>query len=106
LLKMNGKEHQLICAVAVLYQEKVQVRSEVATLKMRELTEDEIRFYVEKDEPWNCAGSYKIESLGASLFEEIQVKDPNTIVGIPGNLLLDILREWGFSNLMRSTKGA
>ena len=42
-----------------------------AALKMRELNEDEIISYVNLDNPVGCAGSYKIESLGRHLFEEI-----------------------------------
>ncbi|NQU63915.1 MAG: septum formation protein Maf [SAR324 cluster bacterium] len=100
LQKLNGQTHQLICAVAVLYRQKKSICHESATLKMRQLTDIEILNYVDRDQPWDCAGSYKNESLGASLFEEISVKDPTTIIGLPGNLLLNILREWGFSNLL------
>ncbi len=100
LLKLSGRQHRLICAVAVLYGEKRRVAVEEAFLTMRELTVAEIENYVDRDKPWDCAGSYKIESLGASLFSEINVKDPTTIIGIPGNLLIDILRDWGFSNLV------
>jgi len=100
LQKLNGKKHQLVCAVAVLQGDRQVVRHEQATLSMRQLTADEIRNYVNKDRSWDCAGSYKIESLGASLFEEVSVKDPTTIIGLPANLLLNILREWGYSNLI------
>ncbi|MBU3914858.1 Maf family protein [bacterium] len=100
LQKLSGRQHRLICAVAVLYGDKRRVAAEEAFLTMRELTVEEIENYVDRDKPWDCAGSYKIESLGASLFSEINVKDPTTIVGIPGNLLIDILRDWGFSNLV------
>ncbi len=100
LQKLSGRQHRLICAVAVLYGDRRRVAVEEAFLRMRELTVTEIENYVDRDKPWDCAGSYKIESLGASLFSEINVKDPTTIIGIPGNLLIDILRDWGFSNLV------
>ncbi len=100
LLKLSGRQHRLICAVAVLHKNRKRVAVEEAFLNMRELTIYEIENYVDRDKPWDCAGSYKIESLGASLFSEINVKDPTTIVGIPGNLMIDILRDWGFSNLV------
>ncbi|MCP4751810.1 MAG: septum formation protein Maf [Proteobacteria bacterium] len=98
LTKLNGREHRLISAVAVLSAEKSEVRFEEAKLKMKHLTAEEIKNYVDRDEPWNCAGSYKYESLGASLFEWVNVQDPNTIVGIPGNLLIEVLGEWGFAD--------
>lgn len=100
LSTLSGREHELICALAVTYQGQTAVRHERAKLKMRELSLEEIVAYVDKDEPWQCAGSYKIESLGASLFEYIDTRDPNTIIGLPSNLLINIIREWGFSNLI------
>ena len=100
LQKLNGQTHQLFCAIAVLFNQKSAVQCEVASLKMRQLTSIEISNYVDQDQPWDCAGSYKNESLGASLFEDVSVKDPTTIIGLPGNLLLNILREWGYSNLL------
>ncbi len=100
LERLNGRRHKLVCAVSVIYNETIKTDFEEASLRMRQLTMQEIVNYVDWDKPWNCAGSYKIESLGASLFEEIQAKDPLSIIGIPGNLLLNILREMGFSNLI------
>jgi len=100
LTQLSGKRHQLICAVAVILNGKEECRVEKATLKMRILTEKEITNYVEIDNPVFCAGSYKIESLGASLFEHIEVSDPTAIVGLPANLLIDILRQFGYSNLL------
>lgn len=100
LTKLNGRKHDLICAVAVIYKGQFKVRAQEAVLIMRTLSAQEIENYVERDKPWDCAGSYKIESLGASLFEEVRVKDPTAIVGLPVNLLVDILREFGFSLLL------
>lgn len=100
LMRLNGRTHKLICAIAVIYKGRSLVRHESAHLTMRRLSVEEIENYVDMDRPWNCAGSYKIERLGASLFESLSVKDPTTIIGLPANLLLDILREFGFSNLL------
>lgn len=96
---LNGRDHQLICGLAVWNDGDFKSASETATLKMRQLENEEISFYVDADQPWDCAGSYKIESLGASLFESIQASDPTTIVGLPAHRLLDICREWGYTNL-------
>jgi len=99
LMTLNGRPHQLVCAVAVCFQNNCLVRWEEAKLQMRHLTRAEIEFYVDYDEPWDCAGSYKIESLGAALFSAIDVRDTHTIVGLPANLLLDLIRDWGYTNL-------
>lgn len=100
LMMMNGKEHTLVCAVAVLFNGEVKSSIALAELTMRDLRQQEIENYINADKPWDCAGSYKIESLGASLFKNIKVDDPTTIVGLPSNKLLDILRRFGFSNLL------
>lgn len=100
LKKLSGRSHYLICAVSVWYRGQLQSRIERADLRMRSLSDDEITHYVDKDEPWSCAGSYKIESLGASLFETIDTKDPTTIIGIPANQLVNLIRYYGFSNLL------
>ncbi len=100
LQMLNGKTHDLICAVSVFYQGSVESDIEIAELEMRVLQEQEIQNYVDSDKPWDCAGSYKIESLGASLFKSINVNDPTAIIGLPSNKLLDILRKMGFSNLL------
>lgn len=98
--KLNGKCHQLICAVAVLFRGEMKSQTETATLEMRKLENNEITTYVDFDKPWDCAGSYKIESLGASLFKSISAADPTTIIGLPSNLMIDLIREFGFSNLI------
>ena len=63
---------------------------------MRELSLEEIKRYVEKDDPIHCAGSYKIESLGISLFDAIHTQDSTAIVGLPLLHLSAKLREIGY----------
>ncbi len=53
------------------------------TVTFRDLTDDEIRHYLEREKPFNCAGSFKSEALGISLFKSLQGKDPNTLIGLP-----------------------
>ena len=52
-------------------------------VKFRELSESEITNYLNREKPFNCAGSFKSEALGISLFESMQGKDPNTLIGLP-----------------------
>lgn len=100
LRELQGQTHQLFCSVAVLYKGYCEVKVDVANLTMRELSKDEIFYYVDQENPVDCAGSYKIEALGGSLFEKINCNDPNTIIGLPGNLLLNMLRELGYTPLL------
>jgi septum formation protein len=61
----------------------------------RELTAAEIARYVEREQPLDCAGSFKCEGLGISLFESIDNLDPSALVGLPLIALARLLREAG-----------
>jgi septum formation protein len=56
----------------------VDVRS-----RFRHLTTGEIDAYLEREQPWDCAGSVKSEALGIALFEAIESDDPTALVGLP-----------------------
>lgn len=99
LRKVAGKSHQLITSTCILGPNGfVYEWTNITTLTMRELSLDEIKRYVEKDDPLYCAGSYKIESLGISLFDSIETEDSTAIVGLPLIELSKKLREVGFAN--------
>ncbi len=57
----------------------------VVTTKVtfRDLTSEQIKNYIEKENPIDCAGSFKCEGLGIALFEAIESKDPTTLIGLP-----------------------
>jgi len=63
---------------------------------MRELSDDEIARYVEADEPIDCCGAYKIESLGISLFDATIGDDPTAIEGLPLMAVARMLRAAGW----------
>ena len=64
-------------------------------IKFRGLTLNEIQRYVELDDPLHCAGSFKCESLGITLFEQMIGKDQTTLMGMPMIQLCGILRKLG-----------
>ena len=64
-------------------------------VKMRALSADEITRYVALDQPLDCAGSFKWESLGITLFEAIRTDDPTALEGLPLIALGELLREAG-----------
>jgi len=100
LMMLNGNEHQIVTAVAVLFQGEVRIGHEKALLEMRRFSEQELLNYIQRDQPLACAGSYKIESLGGSLFSKVQAQDLNTIIGLPGNLVINFIRDFGYSILL------
>ena len=69
---------------------------DTTTAQFRQLSDSEIRSYVAKDNPLDCAGGFKAESLGISLFERIDSQDPTALVGLPLIWLSGALRRAGF----------
>jgi septum formation protein len=70
---------------------------DVTTVQFRLLTDNEIRRYVSKDKPYDCAGGFKAEALGISLFERVESIDPTALIGLPLIWLAGALRRHGFS---------
>ncbi len=63
----------------------------------RELNETQIDNYLKKEQPYNCAGSFKSEGLGISLFERLEGNDPNTLIGLPLIQLIKMLENVNIS---------
>jgi septum formation protein len=96
LEEMNGQTHQLITAVTVMTPNKVFHINHITELKMKKLSSDEIKNYIETDLPLDCAGSYKIEKSGICLFEKIQTDDFSAIQGLPLIWLSNTLKGCGY----------
>lgn len=94
LLGFVGKTVTFYTGLAVLNTatEECEVRVEPFNVEFRHLSENEIERYVELEEPFDCAGSFKSEGLGISLFNSLKGNDPNTLIGLPAIALLDMLR--------------
>jgi septum formation protein len=63
----------------------------------RRLTDQQIDRYLRAEQPYNCAGSFKSEGLGISLFESMQGEDPNALIGLPLIRLVSWLNEAGIA---------
>jgi len=96
LLSMSGREHQLLTAVALADASGIDIHLDVARLWVRTLTRQEAARYVEAERPLDCAGSYKIEGLGISLFDRIESADQTAIIGLPLLTVCKMLRARGF----------
>lgn len=69
------------------------------TVVFKKLTATMIENYLHKEEPYNCAGSFKSEGLGIALFERFEGDDPNALIGLPLIELVNFLGNEGFSIL-------
>lgn len=68
-----------------------QVTTEPFEVSFRPLSGDQIERYLQADQPYGCAGSFKSEALGITLFERFNGRDPNSLVGLPLMALVDFL---------------
>ncbi|EHN8889742.1 septum formation inhibitor Maf [Enterobacter hormaechei] len=71
----------------------LQTECEPFDVHFRHLSEQEILNYVRRERPLNCAGSFKSEGLGIALFDKLDGRDPNTLVGLPLIALCQMLRQ-------------
>ncbi len=78
---------------------KIQHSCVPYTVVFKELTASMIENYLHKEEPYNCAGSFKSEALGIALFERFEGSDPNALIGLPLIELVNFLGNEGFSIL-------
>ncbi|MFD0738647.1 Maf family protein [Lysobacter koreensis] len=74
-----------------------QVVVDTTTVRFRTLAVDEIARYVDAEQPYDCAGSFKCEGLGISLFDAIDTQDPTALIGLPLIATARLLREAGFA---------
>ena len=66
-------------------------------VRFRPLSPAEIATYIKKEQPLDCAGSFKVEGLGISLFDTIRSDDPSALIGLPLIALCRMLRQAGLN---------
>lgn len=97
----SGKAVTFLTGLALVHQAGGRVLSlvEPFEVKFRRLSEQSIEHYLRLEQPYDCAGSFKSEGLGISLFEALQGRDPNALIGLPLIALIDLLTELGYDTL-------
>jgi septum formation protein len=83
-----------ICLLDPTNEREWQVVDETV-VRFRALSAAEIDTYLEREQPYDCAGSFKAEGLGISLFDAIDSKDPTALIGLPLIALARFLRQAG-----------
>lgn len=69
------------------------------TVYFNHLSQTEIENYINAEQPYNCAGSFKSEGLGICLFSKLEGDDPNTLIGLPLIKLVSLLKQQGIDVL-------
>lgn len=93
----SGRIVSFHTAVCVLDTANGQHRMhlDLTRVHFRHLQPEEIGRYIEREQPLDCAGSFKCEGLGISLFERIENSDPTALIGLPLMALAKLLRDAG-----------
>lgn len=101
LQRMRGREVVFQTAVAVVRADTGFARALLAPVRVRfrELSDAEIERYLRLEEPYDCAGSAKSETLGIALLSAIESDDPTALVGLPLIRTCALLREAGLDPL-------
>lgn len=94
---LAGREHRLLTAVAAFVPATGQFEEalDIHHLRMRQLSDEAIASYVRRDQPLDCAGAYRVESLGIALFERLSGEDFTGIIGLPLTRVVTMLKRLG-----------
>jgi septum formation protein len=98
LRSASNNEMTFYTGLSVIYLEKdLQFTCVVETrVKYKQLSDEIIFSYLNKDKPFDCAGSGKIESLGIALVEWVKSDDPSALIGLPLIKTADYLQLCGY----------
>ena len=98
LAAMSGRAVAFRTAVALAGPDGRRLAAlDTTTVRFRDLSAGEIARYVDAEQPFDCAGSFKSEGLGIALFAAIESRDPTALVGLPLIATAGLLREAGFA---------
>jgi septum formation protein len=99
LLRCSARQVEFLTAVHVIDGpgRRDETHLDRTVVRFRELDEAEVRRYVRREQPLDCAGGFKVEKLGIALFEQIDSQDPTGLTGLPLIWLCGALRRAGLA---------
>jgi 7-methyl-GTP pyrophosphatase len=97
LTAMSGKTASFETGVVVLDAKTGKLAGRVVGCRVvfRTLDAQQIERYLRQEQPYDCAGSAKVEGLGITLIERIDTEDPTSLVGLPLIALTELLAQAG-----------
>lgn len=101
LTACSGKKVTFLTGLALHDNQSGSTQVDIAPFHVyfRTLSDSQVRSYIDKESPLNCAGSFKSEGLGITLFEKLEGEDPNALIGLPLIKLTTMLEKAGLSVL-------
>jgi MAF protein len=103
----SGKRADFHTALA-LYDSasrRLLTSQDVFSVQFRSLDDAEISYYLQAEQPYDCAGSFKAEGLGIALFDGMSGKDFHSLLGLPLISLCELLRQAGINPLQTGAAG-
>ncbi len=99
LAMMSGKSLVFYTGLCVLNTKTQTLERDVVRYRVcfRELSDIEIEDYLNKEQPYQCAGSFMSEKLGISLLSKMEGDDPTALIGLPLIRLCEMLRNQGIT---------
>ncbi|AAZ24133.1 MULTISPECIES: Maf family protein [Colwellia] len=106
LNKFSGKSITFYTGLCVYDSEKDKTIAlvEPFIVHFNQLSQKDIANYLNAEQPYNCAGSFKSEGLGICLFSKLEGDDPNTLIGLPLIKLVGLLKQHGIDVLAEQSK--
>jgi septum formation protein len=99
LQRMRGRLVRFHTAVAVARGDEVREDLAVVTVRLHALSDAEIERYLRLEQPYDCAGSAKVEGLGICLLDAVESDDPTALIGLPLIRTCTLLRHFGIDPL-------
>mgnify|MGYP001560507926 CR=1 FL=1 len=101
LIAMRGKEVVFHTALCLCHAASGRTATRVVPyyVRFREYSDAQIERYLQREQPYDCAGSARCEGLGIVLIAEMRGDDPNALIGLPLIALTEMLAEQGVSVL-------
>lgn len=97
----SAKKIRFLTGLALLNSKTGEMQSVVEPFEVsfKTLTFDQIDFYLKQEQPYQCAGSFKSEGFGISLFSKLNGNDPNSLIGLPLIQLISMMKKQGIDVL-------
>jgi septum formation protein len=97
LRAMSGRQVHFHTAISLVHPQGRRFQHlDLTTVHVRPLGDTEIDRYLDAEQPYDCAGSFKSEGLGITLFAAIDNQDPTALIGLPLIATAHLLRQAGF----------